>query len=239
MGCRRPEPACRAGLPPPPAAAAASGAGEHPVFHRATDRRAGATPVGEHLLTPLGAEAIQSEAAQLQQVVALVVAQLLSSHQGVGALLAAGDAVEGEPCSPCARRVRWCKRSGSRPPPGSAWPRPAPGPGWLLPGKSVAEQLQEHQRLVDVAHAHAFGDVVPRALVGGGGAGAWGDAGDSRATRPGLVLGGPTGHRPCWESFWRGRAAAAANPAAGVAVPPQPPAPRLMTKGTQGLKVLL
>jgi hypothetical protein len=53
--------------------------------------------------------------------------------------------------------------------PWSAGPRPAPGPGWLLPGKSVAEQFQEHQRLVDGAHAHALGDGVPQAPVGGGG----------------------------------------------------------------------
>jgi hypothetical protein len=33
----------------------------------------------------------------------------------------------------------------------------------------VAQQLHEHEGLVDVAHAHAFGDVVPEALVGGGG----------------------------------------------------------------------
>ena len=53
--------------------------------------------------------------------------------------------------------------------PGSAGPRPALGLGWLLPGKSVAQELHEHEWLVDVAHAHALGDVVPEALVGGGG----------------------------------------------------------------------
>ena len=44
-------------------------------------------------------------------------------------------------------------------------------------GAAAAEQLQplrgslrlQHQRLVDMAHAHAFGDVLPQALVGGGG----------------------------------------------------------------------
>lgn len=35
------------------------------------------------------------------------------------------------------------------------------------------------------------------------------------------MLGGPLGVRPCWDPFWRGRLAAAANPAPGVAVPPQ------------------
>jgi hypothetical protein len=40
--------------------------------------------------------------AQGQQLVALGVAQLLAAHQGLGAPLAAGDAVEGEPYPPCA-----------------------------------------------------------------------------------------------------------------------------------------
>ena len=40
---------------------------------------------------------------------------------------------------------------------------------------AAAEQLHQHQGLVDVAHAHAFGDVVPQALVGGGGG--WGHGG--------------------------------------------------------------
>jgi hypothetical protein len=36
-----------------------------------------------------------------------------------------------------------------------------------LPGKSVAEQFHEHQGLVDGAHAHALGDGLAQALVGG------------------------------------------------------------------------
>jgi len=36
-------------------------------------------------------------------------------------------------------------------------------------------------------------------------------------------LGGPSGSSPCWESFWLGRAVAAANPAPAVAVPPPTP----------------
>ncbi len=52
---------------------------------------------------------------------------------------------------------------------GSAGRCPAPGPGWLLPGKSVAQQFHEHQRLIDGAHAHPLGDGLPEALVGGGG----------------------------------------------------------------------
>ncbi len=34
------------------------------------------------------------------------------------------------------------------------------GPGWLLPGKSMSQELHEHQGLVNVAHAHALGDGV-------------------------------------------------------------------------------
>jgi hypothetical protein len=45
---------------------------------------------------------------------------------------------------------------------GSSGLRPTLGLGWLLPGRSVAEQLNEHQRLVDGAHAHALGDGVPQ-----------------------------------------------------------------------------
>jgi hypothetical protein len=37
----------------------------------------------------------------------------------------------------------------------------------------------------------------------------------------GWVLGGPSGRRPCWDAFWRGCDAVAANPAPGMAVPPQ------------------
>jgi len=36
-----------------------------------------------------------------------------------------------------------------------------------------------------------------------------------------VVSGGPPGSSPCWDSFWLGRAVAAANLASGVAVPPQ------------------
>ena len=49
------------------------------------------------------------------------------------------------------------------------------GLGWLLPGKSAAQALHEHQGLADVAHAHALGDGVAQALVGGGGG--WGHGG--------------------------------------------------------------
>ena len=39
--------------------------------------------------------------------------------------------------------------------PGSSGPRAVPGQGWLLPGKSLAQELHEHQGLDPVAHAHA------------------------------------------------------------------------------------
>ena len=42
-------------------------------------------------------------------------------------------------------------------------------------GQSVAEQLHEHQGLVNVAHPHAPRDGVAQALVGGGGS--WGHGG--------------------------------------------------------------
>jgi len=128
--------------------------------------------VGEHLLAALHSESVKALAAQLQQLVALGVAQLLPAHQSVGALLVAGDAVEGAPCPPSALRVRCNNRSGSRLPPGSAGLRPARGLGWLLPGKSVSQVLHEHQGLLRVAHAHAPRDVVAQALLGGGGG--WG-----------------------------------------------------------------
>jgi hypothetical protein len=52
--------------------------------------------VGEHLLAALLSESIEALAAQLQQLFALGVAQLLAAHQAVGALFVAGDAVAGE-----------------------------------------------------------------------------------------------------------------------------------------------
>jgi hypothetical protein len=66
--------------------------------------------VGEHLLAALLAEGIEALAAQLQQLFALGVAQLYccaeafgyAAHKDVGALVVAGDAVEGEPCPPSA-----------------------------------------------------------------------------------------------------------------------------------------
>ena len=49
------------------------------------------------------------------------------------------------------------------------------------------------------------------------------EGGGGRPLGPGVALGGPAGNRPCWDPFWHGRVAAAANPAPGLAVPTQPP----------------
>ena len=75
-----------------------------------------ATPVGKHLLAALCAEGIEALAVQLQQMLALGVAQLLPAHQGVGALFSAGDAVAGEHLAHHAlcriRRATACARAG-------------------------------------------------------------------------------------------------------------------------------
>jgi len=67
------------------ALAAAAGTGDLPDFHGAADRRAVAAPVGKHLFAALLSEGIEALAAELQQLVALGVAQLVASHHGVGA----------------------------------------------------------------------------------------------------------------------------------------------------------
>jgi hypothetical protein len=52
--------------------------------------------VGENLLAALLSEGVKALAAQLQQLFALGVAQLLPAHQVVSASLVAGDAVAGK-----------------------------------------------------------------------------------------------------------------------------------------------
>jgi len=128
--------------------------------------------VGEHLLAALLAEGIEALAAELQQLVALGVAQLLAAHQGVGAPLAAGDAVAGEHFAHHALHA-----FGVVVDLGHVFPQDPPGHVLRRGRAAAAQQLQpllgslrlQHQRLVDVAHAHALGDGVPQALVGGGG----------------------------------------------------------------------
>ncbi len=123
-----------------------------------------AAAVGEHLLAALLAEGIEALAAELQQLVAFGVAQLLTAHQGVGALLTAGDAVAGEHLAHHAFHALGVVLDL-----GHVFPQDPPGHVLRRGGAAAAEQLHEHQRLDHVAHAHAFGDVLPQALIGGGG----------------------------------------------------------------------
>jgi hypothetical protein len=123
-----------------------------------------AAAVGKHLLTPLGAEAIQPLAAQLQKLVALAVAQLVAADQGVGTVAVAGDAVASEHLAHHpfhALRVVLDL--------GHVLPQDPPGHVLRRGRAAAAQEFHEHQGLIDVAHAHAFGDGVPQALVGGGG----------------------------------------------------------------------
>jgi antitoxin MazE len=81
--------------------------------------------------------------------------------------------------------------------------------GWLLHGKSVAQQFQEHERLVDGAHAHQLGDERSQAKEGSRGAVGYG-AMLAPAGRLGQV----------W--FWAARQAIApAGIPCGLAVPPE------------------
>ena len=99
-----------------------------------------------------------------------------------------GDAVEGEPGPP----------SVAQDPPGHVL-------RWG--GAAAAEQFQQHERLVDVAHAHLLGDVLAQALVGGGGGRGHG------GILAGVTGGGtgeeevlPPGHasHPSMEQKWQG-----------------------------------
>ncbi len=110
-------------------------ASEPSCFRRAADRAA----VGKHLLAALLAKGIVTLAAELQQRVALAIAQRVAADQAVVAIAIGGDAVEGEPGPPCA----------SQDPPGHVL-------RWG--GAAAAQEFHEHQGLVDEAHAHAFGE---------------------------------------------------------------------------------
>jgi hypothetical protein len=135
--------------------APAFGPGEHPVFDRAADRGAVAAAVGEHLLAALLSESIEALAAQLQQFVAFDVAQLLPAHQAVGASLVAGDAIAGEHLAHHPLDALCVVLDL-----GYVFPQDPAG-NVLRGGRAAAAQeLHEHQGLVDVAHAHAFRDVL-------------------------------------------------------------------------------
>ena len=56
----------------------------------------------KHLFAALLAEGIEALAAELQQRVALAIAQLFAADQAVLAIAIGGAAVEGEPGPPCA-----------------------------------------------------------------------------------------------------------------------------------------
>ena len=84
------------------ALAAAPGAGGRPVHHRAADRAAVAAAVGKHFFAALLAQGIEALAAELQQRVALPIAQRVAADQAVVAIAIGGAAVEGEPGPPCA-----------------------------------------------------------------------------------------------------------------------------------------
>jgi hypothetical protein len=193
-----------------------------------------AAAVGKHLFAALLAEGIEALAALLLQRVALGVAQLVAADQAVGAVAVGGDAVAGEhlPHHPF-------HAFGGVLDLGHVFAQDPPGHVLRWGGAAAAEQFHEHERLVDVAHSHLLGDVLPEALKGAerrwkalegagrrwkalGGEG-MGDAGGCRALGPVVAFGGPSGRRPCWDPFWRGRVAAAAKPAPGLAVPTQPP----------------
>ena len=83
-----------------------------------------AAAVGKHTFPALLAEGIEALAAELQQLVALGVAQLVAAHQGIGAPLAAGDAVAGEHLAhhahPIIRRATSCAGAGLRRPSSSS-----------------------------------------------------------------------------------------------------------------------
>jgi hypothetical protein len=91
----------------------------------------------------------------LQQIFALGVAQLLAAHKVVGASLVAGDAVAGEHLAHHPLDAL-CVVFDL----GHVFPQDPPR-NVLRGGRAAASQeLHEHQRLVDVAHAHAFRDGV-------------------------------------------------------------------------------
>jgi hypothetical protein len=111
-----------------------------------------AAEVGKHLFAALLAEGIEALAVELQQRVALAIAQLVAADPAVVAIAIGGDAVEGEPGPPCA----------SHDPAGHVV---------LGGGAAAAEQLQQLQQLVDGAHAHPLGDERAQAKEGSRGAG--------------------------------------------------------------------
>jgi hypothetical protein len=112
--------------------------------------------VGKHLFAALLAEGIEALAVELQQRVALAIAQLVAADPAVVAIAIGGDAVEGEPGPPCASQdpAGHVVRGG---------------------GAAASEELLEHQGMVDGAHAHPLGDERAQAKEGSRGAGGHGE----------------------------------------------------------------
>ena len=174
----------------PAAFAAPLGAGQHSLLDRAVDRCAVTAPVGEHLLTALLAERVEALTAQVQQLIAFGVAQLLATHEGVGALLAAGDAIAGEHLAHHAFDAFGVVLDL-----GHVLPQNSPchvlRGGWA----AAAEHLHQHQRLIPMTHAHALGDEPAQAKEGSRVAGGHGAmvAAARPQCQPGLVLAAPSG----------------------------------------------
>jgi hypothetical protein len=78
-----------------------------------------AAAVGKHHFAALLAEGVEARAVELQQRVALAIAQLVAADPAVVAIAIGGDAVEGEPGPPCAsqdQRATSCAGAGLRRP---------------------------------------------------------------------------------------------------------------------------
>jgi hypothetical protein len=120
--------------------------------------------VGKHLFAALFAEGVEALAAQLLQLIALAIAQFVAADQAVGAVAVGGDAVAGEHLAHHALHP-----FGVVVDLGHVLAQDPAGHILRWGGAAAAEQFQQHQGLVDVAHAHALGDVLAQPLVGGGG----------------------------------------------------------------------
>lgn len=139
--------------------AASAGTGEHPVFDRATDRCAVAAAVGEHVLAPLRSKGIQALAAKLLELVAFNVAQLISADQAVGAVDMGRDPIPGQHLAHHALHPL-----GVVVDLGDVFPKDPPGNVLRWSRPTAAEQLHQHEWLVDVAHTHPLRDVGAEAL---------------------------------------------------------------------------
>ncbi len=111
------------------------------------------------------------------------------AHQVVSTSLVAGDAVAGKNLAHHALDA-----FGVVIDLGHVFPQDPPGNVLRGGGAAASQELHEHQGLVDVAHAHALGDGLAQALVGGGG-GLW---------HGGILAGIPCAGRLAWAGGDRG-----------------------------------